>query len=63
MDIVEKDGEIGMMVLDFMIKKEKFTGPETQKFRKMVLKALENPQQKNSSSQEPDFEMGDVEDF
>lgn len=65
MDLVEKDAEIGIMVLDFIIKNEKFTGPETQKFRKMVLQALEKPNQnqKDSSSEDLDLEMGDGEDF
>lgn len=64
LDVVEKDGEIGMMVLDFILKKEKFTSHETQKFRKMVLQALEKPHQHQKATWEDmDLEMGDGEDF
>lgn len=50
LDVVEKDGGISMMVLDFILKKEKFAPHETQKFRKMVLQAMEKPYQHPKAS-------------
>lgn len=65
MDLIENDQEIALFVHDFTIKSnklEQLKRGEIQRFRKLIIQAIENPNQSGSQSG-IDWEVGNGEDF